>query len=78
MLDEKTVTEALRKVISVHEKKDIVTLGLIQEIIIDGGKVTVKMRPRGTCPFSFIIAVQAEQEVKRLPGVEEATVDVLL
>jgi metal-sulfur cluster biosynthetic enzyme len=36
------------------------------------------LRPRGTCPFSFIIAVRAEEEVKKIPGVEEAKVDVLL
>ncbi|NOZ76322.1 MAG: iron-sulfur cluster assembly protein [Euryarchaeota archaeon] len=78
MVDEDQVSEALRKVISVHEKKDIVTLGLIEEIVIDGGRVNIKMRPRGTCPFSFIIAVRAEEEVKKLPGVGEVKVDVLL
>jgi metal-sulfur cluster biosynthetic enzyme len=78
LVDENAVTEALRKVISVHEKQDIVSLGLIHEIIIDGARVNVKMRPRGTCPFSFIIAVRAEEEVKKIPGVEEAKVDVLL
>lgn len=78
MISEDQVIEALTRVISVHEKIDIVSLGLIQEISIEGNFVGIKMVPRGTCPFSFIIAVRAEEEVKKIDGVDEVKVDVIL
>lgn len=78
MVSEEQVIKALSRVISVHEKMDIVSLGLIQEIKIEGANVEVRMVPRGTCPFSFIIAVRAEDEVKKLDGVDKVKVDVVL
>jgi metal-sulfur cluster biosynthetic enzyme len=58
---------------------NIVDLGLIYDVLIDGGKVTVKMTLTAPgCGMGGMIAGQARQKIlDNIDGVEEATVDLV-
>ena len=72
------ILDALRNVYSIKDKNNIVDAGFILDISIEGDSVLVKMRPVGTCPFSFAVAVDGEKEIKKLDGAEHAEVKVIL
>lgn len=56
----------------------IVDLGLIQEVQVEDGRVSVAMLlTSGWCPFSASLEQMIETEVKRLPGVSEVAVEVV-
>jgi metal-sulfur cluster biosynthetic enzyme len=58
---------------------NIVDLGLIYDVQIDGGKVAVKMTLTAPgCGMGGMIAGQARQKIlDNVDGVEEATVDIV-
>ena len=56
----------------------IVDLGLIQEVQVEAGRVSVAMLlTSGWCPFSTSLEQMIETELKRLPGVDEVTVEIV-
>jgi metal-sulfur cluster biosynthetic enzyme len=56
----------------------IVDLGLIQEVQVEDGRVSVAMLlTSGWCPFSASLERMIETEVRRLPGVSEVAVEVV-
>lgn len=56
----------------------VVDLGLIQEVQVEDGRVSVAMLlTSGWCPFSASLERMIETEVRRLPGVSEVTVEVV-
>lgn len=56
----------------------IVDLGLIQEVQVEAGRVSVAMLlTSGWCPFSASLERMIETEVRRLPGVREVAVEVV-
>ena len=75
---EPTVWNALRQVIDPEIGCNIVDLGLIYSIAINGGKVTVQMTltTRG-CPMHESIAQGVQMALLGLEGVEEAAVEVV-
>ncbi len=70
MATEKEVLEALRNIIDPDLKRDIVSLGFIKDLQIDGGAVrfAIELTTAG-CPVKDRFREQAETLVGKLPGV---------
>lgn len=74
-VDRETILEALKVVYDPEIPIDIVNLGLIYEIKVDGSRVDVKMTTTAPgCPMGNYIAGQAERVLRKLEGVEEVHV----
>ncbi len=71
------VLDALRQIQDPDLFKDIVTLGFVRDVQIDGGKVKVNINlTTPACPVKEQMKGQAEQLLKKLPGVKEVQVDM--
>ncbi|HWL94586.1 MAG TPA: Mrp/NBP35 family ATP-binding protein [Phycisphaerae bacterium] len=70
------IREALRRVIDPELGKDLVTLGMIKDIKIDGGRLQlgVELTTPG-CPMKDRIAADIDREVKKVDGVKEIAID---
>ncbi|HEX6925872.1 MAG TPA: metal-sulfur cluster assembly factor [Longimicrobiaceae bacterium] len=77
MVTEAAVKKALRAVKDPELNLDLVVLGLIYDIQIDGGKVAVTMSLTSpACPVAGEIVNQAREAVESVEGVEEAEVEL--
>ena len=77
MIDESTIREALRQVVDPELDCNIVDLGLVYGIALDGAKVIVTMTlTTPGCPMHESIAWGVKSALLGLEGIEE--VDVLL
>jgi metal-sulfur cluster biosynthetic enzyme len=77
-LDETTVRDALRQVVDPELDCNIVDLGLIYDISIRGGFVAVTMTlTTPGCPMHESISWGVEAAVRNLPGVQDASVEVV-
>jgi metal-sulfur cluster biosynthetic enzyme len=77
MVTEAEVRKALRTVQDPEMKLDLVVLGLIYDIQIDGPRVDVTMSLTSpACPVAGEILNQAREAVEALDGVEEANVEL--
>lgn len=80
MVGRSEVEQALRGVIDPCSAMsgidvDIVDMGLVRTIAIDGAAVSVELQlTDGTCYFSFHLAKQAKEAVEALPAVEDVDV----
>ncbi len=71
------VRNALSKVEDPELKKDLVSLGMVKNIEVDGGKVTVEIQlTTPACPLKDKIRKDCEAAIKTLPGVTEAVVNL--
>jgi len=78
MIDEVTIRETLRQVVDPELDCNIVDLGLVYGIAIDGGKVTVTMTLTAPgCPMHESIAWGVKCALLNLEGIEEADVQVV-
>ncbi len=78
MIDEATLREALRLVVDPEIDCNIVDLGLIYGIAIDGAKVTVTMTlTTAGCPMHESIAWGVKCALLNLEGVEDVEVNVV-
>ncbi len=78
MIQNSTILEALKKVIDPELGLNIVDLGLIYDVQVEGGAVEVTMTlTTPGCPLHMAIARGAETAVRNLPGVASATVHVV-
>jgi metal-sulfur cluster biosynthetic enzyme len=77
-VDEELVWTSLRQVVDPELGCNIVDLGLIYSVGVSTTKVAVKMTltTRG-CPMHESISAGVQSAVLALPGVEQATVDVV-
>jgi ATP-binding protein involved in chromosome partitioning len=74
---EEAVLDALRKVEDPELQKDLVTLGMIKDLSIEGSKVTFTIElTTPACPLKEQIEEEARQAVESLPGVSEAIVQL--
>ena len=72
MLNADDVTEALRQVFDTELGLDIVELGLLYDVQISGGDVTVSYSLTSMgCPAGPLIQEQILEAVRELPGVEK-------
>lgn len=77
MVNEAAVKKALRGVKDPELNLDLVVLGLIYEIEIDGAKVDVTMSLTSpACPVAGEIVNRAREAVEGVEGVEEANVEL--
>jgi metal-sulfur cluster biosynthetic enzyme len=77
MVTEATVRKALRTVKDPEMNLDLVVLGLIYDIRIDGGRVEVTMSLTSPmCPVAGEILNQAREAVEKVEGVESAEVEL--
>ena len=77
-LDEDTVRAALRRVKDPELNLNIVDLGLVYGIAVDGPKVSIDMSLTSPgCPSGPEIMTAAEQQVRSLDGVEDVAVNLV-
>lgn len=77
-LTEAAVLETLRQVVDPEIGCNIVDLGLIYSVRIEGSKIAVRMTlTTPGCPMHESIAGGARLALLNLPGVEEAKVEVV-
>ena len=78
MITKEQVYEALQECYDPEIPVNIVDLGLVYDVEIDGGKVAVKMTLTAPgCGMGTMIAADAKQRITALEGVEDATVDLV-
>ncbi|MEX0742450.1 MAG: metal-sulfur cluster assembly factor [Phycisphaeraceae bacterium] len=78
MIEEATIREALRQVVDPEIDCNIVDLGLIYGLAIDGTKVTVTMTlTTPGCPMHESIAWGVKCALLNLEGVDEVEVNVV-
>ncbi|MBF0272669.1 MAG: iron-sulfur cluster carrier protein ApbC [Magnetococcales bacterium] len=71
------VLEALKKVMDPDLKRNIVSLGFIKDLVIDGGRVAFKVElTTPACPVKALLQKQAHDVVAALPGVEQVLVEM--
>ncbi|MBF0213207.1 MAG: iron-sulfur cluster carrier protein ApbC [Magnetococcales bacterium] len=71
------VLEALKKVMDPDLKRNIVSLGFVKDLVIDGGQVSFKVElTTPACPVKALLQKQAHDVVAALPGVVQVTVEM--
>jgi len=78
MLTEEQVRKALEAVEDPELGLDIVNLGLVYGVQVDGAKVSVDVTLTSPmCPVGPMIVEQAKSAVEALEGVEEANIELV-
>ena len=78
MITKEAIYDSLRDCYDPEIPVNIVDLGLVYDVEIDGGKVAVKMTLTAPgCGMGTMIAADAKQRIMTLEGVEDATVDLV-
>ena len=76
--DKETILDALKQVYDPEIPVDIVNLGLVYEVTVDGERVDIKMTTTAPgCPMGNFIAAAAERAIRRLETVEEVHVELV-
>jgi len=76
-IDQEAILAALRNVQDPDLRRDIVALGFVKDIQIDGGKVSFKVElTTPACPVKDLLMEQCEEEVLKLDGVESVDVEM--
>jgi metal-sulfur cluster biosynthetic enzyme len=77
MVDEKAVRKALRKVKDPELDLDLVVLGLVYDVGIEGDHVHVRMSlTTPMCPAADQIVTDAKREIEAMDGVEHADIEL--
>jgi FeS assembly SUF system protein len=77
-LEREKILEALKHVYDPEIPVDIVNLGLVYEVAIEEGTVTVRMTTTAPgCPVGDFMAAAAERALRGLPGVKEVHVELV-
>lgn len=77
-VSEEQVWEVLRNCYDPEIPINIVDLGLIYEVKVEGDKVHVKMTLTAPgCPAHAFISENVRQQLMRLPGVSDASIEVV-
>lgn len=72
------VKAALRRVKDPELNLNIVDLGLVYDVRVDGAAVTVDMSLTSPgCPSGPEIMTEAEKEIRAMPGVSDATINLV-
>jgi ATP-binding protein involved in chromosome partitioning len=77
MLTQQNILEALKRVKYPGYTRDVVSFGLVKNIAVNGGAVSVSMQlTGGTAEIAGQIKAAAEEAVRAVPGVEQVRVEV--
>ena len=77
-VEREEILEALKRVYDPEIPVDVVNLGLVYELLVDDGKVIVKMTTTASgCPVGNYLVVQAKRAIERLEGVKEIDVELI-
>ena len=77
-LTRRAAADALRRVIDPEVGLNVVDLGLVYDVWISGGWVEVTMTmTTPACPMSSYIVQQARGALLRVPGVQDARVELV-
>ncbi|TVS98550.1 Mrp/NBP35 family ATP-binding protein [Wolbachia pipientis] len=74
MINEEIVRENLKKVIEQKSGKDVIALGIISSIIIEGGDIGFALEVAGNTQANEELRRNCEQAVKAIPGVTKVIV----
>jgi len=78
MATEQEIRETLAKVIDPHIGMNVVDMGMIREVLIEGGQVEVRMVLTAPgCPLASYLVERVRQAAEGVEGVEKATVTLL-
>jgi len=76
-ITEKQVLDALRVVMDPDLKRDVVSLGFVKDLKIDGGSISFSLElTTPACPLKAQLKAAAEEAVRRVEGVEDVHVEV--
>ncbi|MBF0371572.1 MAG: iron-sulfur cluster carrier protein ApbC [Magnetococcales bacterium] len=76
-IKEGAVLDALRKVMDPDLKRDIVSLGFIKDMVIEGGRVAFKVElTTPACPVKELLKKQSHDVVAAIAGVTEVEVEM--
>jgi metal-sulfur cluster biosynthetic enzyme len=77
-LDDQVVVDALRKVKDPEAGINIVDLGLVYEVLIEEGKVDVKMTLTSPgCPAAGQIMSESDEVIRALDGVKDVRIELV-
>ncbi|MBI5000231.1 MAG: metal-sulfur cluster assembly factor [Euryarchaeota archaeon] len=77
MVKENLVVEALKGVMDPHTGMNVYEMGLISELKIEGGNVSLNFTPTSPyCPMGIQLAVSIKQAIKEIEGVKDVKVTV--
>jgi metal-sulfur cluster biosynthetic enzyme len=77
-VEKEQVFDALKRVYDPEIPTDIVNLGLVYDVSIDGDKVAVKMTTTASgCPVGNYMVAQAKRAIGRVEGVKEVEVELV-
>ncbi len=78
MVTKEEILEEMKVVSDPEIGMDIVNLGLVYDIQIDGDQVYIKMTMTApTCPVTPWILAEAQKVVENMPGVEAADIELV-
>jgi metal-sulfur cluster biosynthetic enzyme len=77
-VNKEQVFDALKRVYDPEIPVDVVNLGLVYEVVVEGDRIAVKMTTTASgCPVGNYIAAQAKRAIGRLEGVKEVDVELV-
>ncbi len=77
-VEKEEVYDALKRVYDPEIPVDVVNLGLVYDVSIDGDRVAVKMTTTASgCPVGNYIVAQAKRAIGMLEGVKEIDVELV-
>ncbi|MDJ0269792.1 MAG: Mrp/NBP35 family ATP-binding protein [Aigarchaeota archaeon] len=77
MPSEKDVIQSLKRVVDPELGRDIVSLGMIKDVKVEGGRVSFTLElTTPACPFNAQIEREARQAVASIPGVSDVDMKV--
>lgn len=72
------VYDALKRVYDPEIPVDVVNLGLVYEVLVEGDRIAVKMTTTASgCPVGNYIVAQAKRAIGRVEGVKEVEVELV-
>ncbi|KJE49084.1 MULTISPECIES: metal-sulfur cluster assembly factor [Acidiplasma] len=78
MVTKEEILEVLKQVSDPEIGMDVVNLGLVYDVQINGDRVYIKMTMTApTCPVTPWILSEAQKEVESLEGVEAADIELV-
>ena len=77
-VDKEQVYDALKRVYDPEIPADIVNLGLVYDVLIDGDRIAVKMTTTASgCPVGNYLMAEAKKAIGKVEGVGEVDVELV-